>query len=260
MAAIDSTFNRRALLTGAAGAAMLAWLPAIAGAAERLIAELIAKSRQYPEISQRIDVISQALLGHRYQADTLIGGPRKAEVFVARDDRFDCVTFCETVLAAARGHDLPSFETELRAIRYREGVVEWRARNHDFAAWCDRNVAGGQVRPVAISGSVEIKKTLLVPATLGRRSYVIMGIPSKTLLSARNELQRGDVVGFVSHRSWLDYFHTGFVTFDGKGELLLRNASQSRGRVIDQPMKSFLDANGVRYVTVWRPQDVERSA
>ena len=71
---------------------------------------------------------------------------------------------------------------------------------------------------------------------------------------------RGDVVGFVSRRSWLDYFHTGFVTFDGKGEVLLRHASQSRGRVIDQPMKSFLVVNGVRYVTVLRPQDVEKTA
>jgi len=57
--------------------------------------------------------------------------PRQAEVFVTRDDRFDCVTFCETVLAAAKAQDVASFEAELRAIRYRKGVVEWRERNHD---------------------------------------------------------------------------------------------------------------------------------
>ncbi len=76
-------------------------------------------------------------------ADTLIGGPRQPEKFVVRDDGFDCVTFCETVLAAADAHDLASFETQLRAIRYRNGVVDWRERNHDFAAWCARNVANG---------------------------------------------------------------------------------------------------------------------
>ena len=260
MAAIDSSLNRRTLLTGAACVALSAWAPGAAQAAERLIAGLIAQSQKYPAISQRIDVISHALLGHRYQADTLIGGARKAEVFVARDDRFDCVTFCETVLAAARAHDLPSFEAELRAIRYRNGVVEWHARNHDFAAWCDRNVAGGLCRPVAIGEATEIKKTLTFPSALGRRNYVIAGIPSKTLLAAKSELKRGDIVGFVSRRSWLDYFHTGFVTFGGKGELLLRNASQSRGRVIDQSMKGFLAANGVRFVSVLRPQDVEGTA
>jgi hypothetical protein len=30
--------------------------------------------------------------------------------------------------------------------------------------------------------------------------------------------------------------------------------------MIDQPMKGFLAVNGVRYVTVLRPQDVERTA
>jgi hypothetical protein len=260
MAAIDSTLNRRALLTGVAWAAVATAMLGAAAASERLIAKLIAQSQDYPGISQRIELISHALLGHRYQSNTLIGSPRKAEVFVARDDRFDCVTFCETVLAAARARDLPSFETELRAIRYRDGEVEWRARNHDFAAWCDRNVANGLCRPVAMDGAVEIRKTLTIPSALGRRSYAIAGIPIKTLMANKTGLKRGDIVGFVSRRSWLDYFHTGFVTFDARGELLLRNASQSRGRVIDQAMKGFLAANGVRYVTVLRPQDMEKTA
>lgn len=260
MAAIDSTFNRRTLLTGAACTALSAWLPWRVEAAERLIAGLIAQSQKYPTISQRIDEISRALLRHRYEMDTLIGGPRKAEIFVARDDHFDCVTYCETVLAAARAHDLPSFEAELRAIRYRHGVVEWQARNHDFAVWCERNVASGVCRPVTIGEATEVKKTLTIPSALGHRDYVIAGIPSKTLLASKSELKRGDIIGFISHRAWLDYFHTGFVTFDRKGALLLRNASQSRGRVIDQSMKGFLAVNGVRYVTVLRPQDVEKTA
>ena len=47
--------------------------------------------------------ISRGLLGVRYQANTLTAGPRRKEVFVVRDDAFDCVTFCEVVLAAALG-------------------------------------------------------------------------------------------------------------------------------------------------------------
>lgn len=260
MSAIDSIIDRRTLLAGMAATAASVWLTETSGASERLIVSLIAKTQGYPSISQRIDVISQALLGHRYQADTLIGGPRKPEVFVTRDDRFDCVTFCETVLAAARAHDLPSFETALRAIRYRESVVEWRARNHDFAAWCERNIADGICKPVTVGETTEIKKTLATPKALGRRSYVIAGIPSKALVANKDRLKRGDIIGFVSHRTWLDYFHTGFVTFDGKGELMLRNASLSHHKVVDQTMKSFLATNGVRYVTVLRPQELEKPA
>lgn len=260
MSAIDSIIDRRMFLTGAASAAMFASTASYSDASEQLIAGLIAQTKGYPAISQRIDAISHALLGHRYQADTLIGGPRKTEVFVTRDDRFDCVTFCETVLAAARAHDLPSFEAALRAIRYHGGLVEWRARNHDFAAWCERNIADGFCRPVTIGEAVEVKKTLTVPSALGRRSYAIAGIPRKVLLASKDSLKRGDIVGFISHRTWLDYFHTGFVTFDGKGELMLRNASLSHRRVVDESMKDFLAINGVRYVTVLRPQELEKPA
>jgi hypothetical protein len=260
MASFDSFIDRRLLLTGMAATAASVWLIDIGAASERLIVSLIAGAQRYPSISQRIDFISHALLGHRYQADTLIGGPRKTEVFVMRDDRFDCVTFCETVLAAARAHDLPSFEAALRAIRYRNGVVEWHSRNHDFAAWCERNVTDGVCKPVRIGEPAEIKKILTVPSTLGRRSYAIAAIPSKSLLAGKEELKRGDIVGFVSHRSWLDYFHTGFVTFDVKGELMLRNASLSHRKVVDQTMKGFIATNGVRYVTVLRPQELEEPA
>ena len=60
-------------------------------------------------IGARIDFISRALLGSRYIGHTLIGGPRKPEQFVLRDDAFDCVTFCETVLAAARARTAGRF-------------------------------------------------------------------------------------------------------------------------------------------------------
>jgi hypothetical protein len=260
MTSFDSIVDRRAFLTGAGAAALCLSTADVATASGRLIVRLIAQAQSEPAISQRIDFISHALLGHRYAANTLIGGPSKPEVFVTRDDRFDCVTFCETVLAAARAHDLPSFEAALRAIRYRDGVVDWRARNHDFAAWCERNVADGICRQVTVGEAVEIKKTLTTPKALGRRSYVIAGIPGKVLLARKDELKRGDIAGFVSRRAWLDYFHTGFVTFDSKGELMLRNASLSHHKVVDQSMEGFLATNGVRYVTVLRPQEPGRPA
>ena len=43
--------------------------------------------------------------------------------------------------------------------------------------------------------------------------------------------------------------------FGGKGQLLLRHASQSRGRVGDQTIESFFAINGTQHVTVLRPLD-----
>jgi len=74
-------------------------------------------------------------------------------------------------------------------------------------------------------------------------------------LANKRQLTTGDIVGFITQRPNLDYFHVGFIAFDGAGELLLRHASQSRQRVLDERMDRFVAANRVRYVTLLRPQE-----
>src|SRR5512140_2187460 len=113
---MSTAINRRSILQFLAGGAVLAagCRPSLAG--ETRIGRLIGEARAWPTIAQRIDFISRALRGTTYREYTLIGGPRRAEKFVVRDDAFDCVTFCETVLAAANAHDLDEFEKVLRTI------------------------------------------------------------------------------------------------------------------------------------------------
>ena len=257
MRAADSNYTRRTILAGLGAAAAMPVVSALAG--DQAIAVLIERARDLPTISQRIAAISSGLLGRRYQANTLIGSPRRAEVFVVRDDRFDCVTFCETVLAAARSRDLVAFEDNLRAIRYRNGVIAWRERNHDFAAWCARNVADGICEPLVVGPTVDRKKTLDTPRALGRRSYDISAVTRETLMRETTRLKDGDIIGFVSKRRSLDFYHTGFIMFGGKDEFLLRHASEMHGRVLDQPMREFVAINRVQYVTLLRPRETGES-
>ncbi len=250
--------TRRSLLQMLAAAPLLAAAasgPAHAEAAANSIARLIAESRTVPEaqasVSERMDFISRALLGVRYRANTLIGGPQRPEQFVVRDDAFDCVTFCEFVLAAAIARDYGEFETLLRTIRYEHGKVLWAERNHYFAEWCRRAVENGICSPVATPDAVTIDKTVQW-GNQGRRQVSITGIPSATLLANRASLANGDVIGFLSRRPNLDFFHTGLVIFEDDGALMLRSAAQSRGRVVDEPLARFLAANNVQYVTLLR--------
>src|SRR5665811_766660 len=127
--------DSRHILRILAGGAALAAGARPSEAGEALIERLIAEAKTLSTIAQRIDFISGALRGTTYQGYTLIGGPRRPEKFVVRDDAFDCVTFCETVLAAARARDTAEFETALREIRYRHGIVNWFERNHYFFEW-----------------------------------------------------------------------------------------------------------------------------
>ena len=256
----DSLHNRRDILRLAAGgAACVAGLsPARANQAH--IEKLIAEGRAHGNISQRIDFISAALRGTRYLGYTLIGGPRRPEVFVARDDGFDCVTFCETVLAVAIARNIGEFETALREIRYHNGVVTWRERNHYFFEWGEHNTANKVCVAVVMNGAIEIDKTVYWHKELGKRHFSMTVIPQAVFLAKKSELMTGDIVGFVTHRPNLDYFHVGFVVFGPKGELLLRHAAKSRHRVLDERMDRFIAVNGVGFVTLLRPREPKAAA
>jgi len=237
----------------ACGAALAAVRPARAG--ETRIEKLIAEARAQGTISQRIDYISAALRGTRYRGDTLIGGPKKPEVFVTRDDGFDCVTYCETVLAAAIARNLGEFEVALREIRYHNGVVAWHERNHYFFEWCRHNIENKMCKAVAPDGAVDIEKTVDSQPGLAPRRFTMRVIPRAAFEANKDRLESGDIVGFVSHRPNLDYFHAGFIVFGPGRVLLLRSAAESRGRVVDEDMGGFLARYGVRYVSILRAQE-----
>lgn len=252
---LDSRFSRRHILQILAGGAAVAAGVTPSNAGEARIGTLIEEAKTLPTVAQRVDFISGALRGTRYRGYTLIGGPRSPEKFVARDDGFDCVTFCETVLAAARTSNLDEFETTLRAIRYHNGVVAWRERNHYFFEWGQHNIANKTCRAVAMDGEVMLDKSVSAQRGLGRRHFSMTVIPRVTLLANKAQLNNGDIVGFVTVRPSLDYFHIGFVAIAKDGELLLRHASQSRRRVLDESLERFLTTYRVHYVTLLRPEE-----
>jgi hypothetical protein len=252
----DSTPSRRhvvALLAGAA-AAVAGLHPARAG--EARIARLIGASRDLTFVGERIDAISLALLGTPYVAYPLIGGPRKPEEFVVRDDGFDCVTFCETVLAAARSFAAGDFVAQLRKIRYHDGRVEWRERNHYFADWSLYNIANGVCRSVVLPGAAVVEKTVSYMRGLPPERVTLARIPTASLFAHADRLATGDIIGFLSQRPAIDFFHTGFIIVDRDGVLWLRHAARSKGRVLDQRLVQFIAGNRVRHVTLLRPQEL----
>jgi hypothetical protein len=251
----DSNLSRRHVLQFLAGSAVWAAgsRPSLAGTAR--IGSLIDEAKALPTIAQRVDFIAGALRGSKYREYTLIGGPQRPEKFVVRDDGFDCVTFCETVLAAAKAANLEEFETNLKVIRYHNGIVEWRERNHYFFEWSQHNIDNKTCRAIAMDGSVELQKSVYWHRELGRRRFSMTVIPRATMLANKSKLAAGDIVGFVTVRPNLDYFHVGFVAFGSGGELLLRHASLSRHRVLDERMERFLGTNRVRYVTLLRAEE-----
>lgn len=245
--------TRRTFLRLLAGGSVFA-IASRSEAREPVLERLIRQARDQGDVSQRIDFIARSLLGTRYQAHTLIGGPRIPEKFVMRDDAFDCVTYCEAVLAAALAKDFSEYPAILRRIRYAKDDVRWAERNHDFAQWNESAIAKRICRPVGIAPAVTVEKNLS-GGGLGKRNYSFSAVATSTLLAQQKALQAGDVIGFVSRRSDLDFFHTGFIAFGRRETLMIRQASQSYGRVVDESMASFIARTNVRYVTLLRAQE-----
>jgi len=86
----------------------------------------------------------------------------------------------------------------------------------------------------------------------GQRRVSMTVVTRATMMDKAKLLAPGDIVGITSGRAGLDYYHTGLVAFGKNGELLLRNASQRRGRVVEEPMATFAAMNPVRTVTLLR--------
>ena len=244
------------MLQLAAGGGLFALGLAPGRTRETRIAALIAEAQAETFVGERIDLISQALVGSPYVSYPLIGGPRQPERFVLRDDGFDCVTFCETVLAAARSTTMADFAPQLRKIRYRDGVVDWRERHHYFADWCIENIANGVCRALVLPDATVADKTVSYMRGLPVERVALTAIPAASVLANADRLMTGDIVGFLSRRPGIDYFHTGFIVVSKDGAVSLRHAAKSRGRALDQPFAQFVAENGVRAVSLLRPQEL----
>ncbi|HWJ73020.1 MAG TPA: N-acetylmuramoyl-L-alanine amidase-like domain-containing protein [Kaistia sp.] len=251
----DPALSRRSMLGLLAGGAALAAGVRPTGAAPSRISTLIVEAQALPSLADRIAFISRSLLGTPYRGATLIGGPELPEQFVTRDDCFDCVTFCESVLAAAMARTPGDYPAVLRAMRYRGGLVDWRERNHYFSEWSENNIANGMVRPVFVPGSVATDKPLGWMPELGERRMTLRAIPRASLLAHRHRLSTGVIIGFISERPNLDFFHTGFVVIGAGGGLWLRHASKSKRRVLDEKLERFLNASRGRAVTLLRAEE-----
>ncbi len=204
------------------------------------------------DAGERVERASRGFLARPYRSDPLGGGPGTFERLTAGRDAFDCVTFVETALAAAFGEGEDAFLTRLRKIRYRGGRVTWAARNHYMSEWIRENARAGFVRRVRLPGEVERRRVLKAVPGLPPRKVSLRVLPKRLVARAAEKLRTGDVVCFASTRRSLDVFHCGLLVRDGE-RFLLRHASKSRGRVVEQDLFEFLAANRTAGILVARP-------
>jgi hypothetical protein len=224
------------------------------GLNRRRVEQLLSQTKDECAIDSRIEVLSRHFLGRPYQTNPLIGSADSAEVFAASIDRFDCVTYIETVVALARASTVDGFVEGLRKIRYEGGRVQWDRRNHYVTLWIRNNVREGIIRRVSMTAvpTVSIERVLNVVPGLAPRRIRIRCITKRAVARCAERLQSGDLISFVSTQKRLDVFHAGIIVRDGK-RILMCHASRSQGGVVERELSEFLKANRMAGVIVVRP-------
>ncbi len=222
----------------------------------RRVRQLLSQARPHRTVPARVEVLSASLVGCPYEANGLAGSAETPEVFTASLDRFDCVTYVETVLALARASGPDGFAGELRRIRYDGGEVEWARRNHYMTDWVRRNAKAGLVKPVP-PGALGTKRARLLDAVEGLppRRTRFSCVPKAGWPAFAPRVRNGDVILFASTNPRLDVFHCGLLVLAG-GRWNLRHASRSQGRVVEEELSGFLAGNRMAGVIVVRPLEV----
>jgi hypothetical protein len=212
---------------------------------------------------QKIALLSSAFLQTPYRGNSLIGSPEQEEVLVLGLAGVDCFTLLDYVEAFRRSSGFSDVLNNLQQVRYRQGRVSYRQRNHFFTDWQQANsrwisdvtavVAGGRALTVRKELNRKQDGGLWlegIPVAAKDIQYLPTARIDRNVLGA---LQTGDYLGIYSERSGLDVSHTGIV-IRTSDSVLLRHASSREGvnKVVDTDLREYLQ--GKPGILVYRPR------
>ncbi len=214
-------------------------------------------------LDERLLRITEGFLGTPYVLSPLGEGKGKDPDPLVRWDAVDCVTMAEEVMALALAPDDKALVSTLTRLRY-SGEPAWERRNHlTEAQWLPHLVNAGVLRPVTkdwAGDATRHAKKKLTKATWKEKGGKALGLPAAAqptgefpidLLPAEVALEKLAkapsgllVVVARADRSWLvtRVTHMGFLV-QGKSGPLLRHASRSHKKVVDEPLAQYLKRN-----------------
>lgn len=227
-----------------------------------------AKNIYERPMGDRITTIGSSFIGEPYATGLLEGEP---EILRYSLDKFDCVTFVETVvsLAKIKRGEKPideAFKSNLTKLRYQSEIVSYPTRRHYFSDWmkaAEKSFFLNQIIDNTIS--VKSNKTINFmskhPESYPRlsdseifsqikdyeRLLTLEGFtyfPVEKYGQWKSLLNNGDIIAFVTNITGLDIAHVGFVVGQ-KGDWYLLNAPKpgSVVRINSENLETYLKNN-----------------
>ena len=202
--------------------------------------------------NERLNFFSNRLKGKTYFLGPMGEGVSTAPSYKPRVnfDEMDCVTYMELALALAYSKDYDNFFDILQGIRYKNGIINYNMRNHYLIAdWTANNkfriVGGTETFEKEIN-----KKVFFKDSTITNPKISISYLPKKEAIIYADTVKfaKDTIFGvaILSELPGLDAAHTGFAVNRKKSGLMLRHASQLKGKVIEQPLSEFLKTTKIK--------------
>ncbi len=244
-------------------------------------------------IGERVAGYGKLLLGNPYVDKTLEVNPN-SESLVCNLTGFDCVTFFENAWAFARtvkSYPTPTdkdFTTQLRTLRYRDGVLDgYASRLHYTTDYFYNNAKRGNLKEMTYSiggvfaiiedkpidfmsnhpasykqienNEAEWKRIEFYEREIANRGGFYY-IKKENVAKIEKGIQDGDLIGITTSIPGIDCSHTGIAVRGNDGRIHLMHASSSMKKVIisDEPLADYLAGNAKQTgIIVYRPLEVE---
>jgi hypothetical protein len=204
-----------------------------------------------------------AAVGSRYVADPLGEGAGQTPDPQPLCDytHVDCMTFIEQVYALSLSATVTDVADRQRCIRYRDGIVAYRWRNHYLVsdwlpanAWFIRDVTD----EIGADTLTPMRKTIARAAFFAGKGLPEYGdvpdeqattryIPRKKMSQVLCALHTGDLVIFVIDTPGIIAGHTGLLRVE-HGVVYVQHASQTAGVVVTLPLTDYLRTAPARFV------------
>jgi hypothetical protein len=207
-----------------------------------------------PDLRKRIAAIGRKNIGQPYTLNLLGEYPFEVHDTLPMFslDHSDCVVFAEHTYAMALSHSWEEFFWMLQRIRYRDGVIGVKTRNHytelDWNVanrWLVTDVSAELAGPQVASYPMTVDRARFlktrhhteasIPVETSRQSYV----PKAQVAAIASQLQEGDFVNVISTRDgefWAS--HVGLVVLGPNGERHFLHSSEPQVR--EETFESFI--------------------
>jgi len=228
--------------------------PGMDRASSRFVDSLLQSAAGVSGLAARTAFFCRALLDFPYDSTSPTGeGPEgtvdSAPLF--NFGAYDCVTYIEHALALALARAPRDVLPRLTAIRYRDGVVDYTARNHFFIAdWMTAN--GGLLTVVDPPAGYRTTRIVSRRAFFKRKGIsvdrpdtvlklMLWTVPELSAAVAGNTPGDGVYIVAFLKKGWkyIDANHTGILEISG-GRALLFEASRMRGSTIALDAAAYL--------------------